>query len=611
MPGLVGFAILHSKRMMNPIGQVDPKKVLYKMQDLITHEDFYKRDELFYDGYLGATRSHINIIQKESQPYCRDGIYIWLDGEFYNREEISRRHRITAKTDLELLHVLFRQESTFSFLKGIDGIFSAIVYDSLQQKVYLIADRYGLRHLYWTVYRGCLAWSTEIKAITAIPGFEPKVDHRAMKEFLGIGYMLENRTWFEQIELLPSGTVLAWDIKNGDICSKHRYWWWDEIKPMTGKINEDDVARELGRLLVDAVERRCYRGDRVGLTLSGGLDSRALLAAMPDQGNQIHAVTFGRAGCDDVRIAALAAKVKGAVHHNIELNSTNWLMPRLAGIWWTDGQLSLMHMHGIEARSMIRNIFQVNLNGFAGDLILGGSYLKDRRFLSVNNDRNLIASIMDCDPSLIENFPQYSPLGKFDFYFLQNRVRRFTFCGTKHWLTSVEQRKPFYDNKLIELVYSLPDAMRFNSHIYRLMLLKTFPDFYQRIPWQRTGVPISRSASMVEAVTLLRKTRNKVQRKLSSLGIQCNNLINYTDYPNWLRQEPARSFFDKVLNSPSAIYPAYISKEQVYDKLARHQHGEDHAEMLCRYATFEIWLQQIYENHHRPGNEAICELTAC
>lgn len=601
MPGLVGFAI-SSRKQINPIGQVDPKQVLCKMQDLITHEDFYKRDELFYDGHIGATRSHINIIQKEPQPYQHDGIYVWLDGEFYNREEISRQHRITAKTDLELLHALFKQGNGIHFLKEIDGLFSAIVYDSFQQKVYLIADRYGLRHLYWTAHREYLAWGTEMKTITAMPGFEPKIDRRAVEEFFGIGYLLENRTWFENVELLPSGTVLTWDIKSGAICGKQRYWWWDDIKPLTGKINEADVAKELGQLLIDAVERRCHEGERVGLALSGGLDSRSLLAAMPDRGYPIHAVTFGKAGCDDIRIATMAAKVKGAVHHTTELNSTNWLMPRLAGIWWTDGQLSLMHMHGIEARETVRDIFQINLNGFAGDLILGGSYLRDKRFLDSWGDRRLFASAMDCDPYLLDNFPVYSSSGKPDFYFLQNRVRRFTFCGTKHLLTFIEQRKPFYDNRLIEFIYSLPDAMRFQSHIYNLMLLKTFPDFYQRIPWQKTGLPISMSTPVVEAVKLFRRTRKKILRKLESFGIRYDNPLGYTDYPNWLRQEPARSFFDKILNNPSALYPAYISKEQVCNTLTRHQSGENHAEILCQYATFEIWLQQIYENSYRSMN---------
>jgi len=596
MPGLVGFA-------GKVLDIAEPKRVLQQMQDMITHEHSYVKDELFADASVCSTRSHINLIQRERQPYYKDGIYVWLDGEFCNRRELQAACETPAKSDTEILHVLFRQSRDLSFLADIDGYFCAAIYDTSTSKVHLITDRYGLRRLYWTVCGSLLVWSSELKAMLALPDFRPRIDPQAVTEFLNVGYLLENRTWFQGVELLPSATVLTWDADKGTI-DRHRYWWWDQIKPFAGKIDEEQVVEELARLFIDAVERRSGQGERVGLTLSGGLDSRAILAAMPDRGYPVQVVTYGQSGCDDIRIAAMAAQVKGAVHRVVELGPDNWLMPRIKGVWWTDGELDLMHMHGIEAREVIKDAFDINLNGFAGDLILGGSYLQAKT--KARDNSQSIAAFMGCDPSLIERFDEYSSLRTLDFYFLQNRVRRFTYCGTRHFLTSIEQRKPFYDNRLINFVYSLPDELRAHGRIYRLMLLSTFPDYYRHIPWQKTGACIGTPRLVAKVLSGFRRVRDMAVRGAGHIGIRrhAHRPRAMVDYAIWIRAEPARSFIDKILKNPDALYREYVQPQSVRDTWQRHLNGEDLASMVCRYLTFEIWLQQVFGGRYRPSADA-------
>ena len=508
-------------------------------------------------------------------------------------------------TDPEILARLYHQKNQphFSFLKEIDGIFSAIIYDSKLQQIHLLTDHYGLRHLYWTKFNDCLIWSSEIKAFLAFPGFSPTIDRQAVKEFFPIAHLLENRTWFEGVELVPSGTVLTWKIATNQLIS-HQYWWWDQIKPFTGKIDEQEVVEELGCLFSQAVERRTDKTEKIGLTLSGGLDSRATLAAMPDYGNPIHALTFGKLNCDDARFAKKAAEVKGATHHLFEINHENWLAPRLEGVWWTDGQLDILDMHSLIVFEKVRDFFHINLNAFAGDLILGGSYLKSvSEFDSPINEMNA-AKRMRCNPRIISrnDMEKYQSLKKQDYYSLQNHVRRFTFGGTKLFLTVTEQRKPFYDNRLIEYVYSLPDSLRFNSHIYKKMLLSRYPDFFQSIPWQKTGVPISSLKLIEKTVFFGKRVKNRVLREMPRFALQYNNPNNYTDYPNWIRQEPVRSFFTQKLRSSSAIYPEYIDKNRVIKELEYHLKGKDFSRNLCRYLTFELWLQQVFEGKYRMAD---------
>lgn len=588
MPGLVGFTCYGLERP----GSI---KVLSKMLDMISHHEFYIKDELYCDGLVCSSRSHVNATQKEPQPYSDAGLYIWLDGEFYNQQEMIPSSNMT---DPEILLQYYKNDREFSFLKVIDGFYSAVIYDSLQTKIHLITDRYGLRHLHWTIYKGQLVWASEVKAFLSLNDYSPEINKKAVEEFIDIGYLLEDKTWFKNIEVLSSGTVLTWDMKKQTM-GKNRYWWWDKIRPSTKEYNEDEISEKLGELFKKAVERRTKENDKHGLLLSGGLDSRAVLAAAPIFNSTLNVLTFGKKGSDDIRIAESVAKVKGAAHHVFEITKDNWLTPRLNGVWWTDGGLNLMHMHGIEAIGLIRSLFSINLSGFAGDLILGGSYLSDKRYLDSMNCE-IIAEAMRCSPAYIEKFDYYLNLSKSDYFFLQNRVRRFTIGGTKLLLTEIEQRMPFLDNKLIEFAYSLPDLLRFRGYIYKKTLLKAFPSYYEKIPWQKTGVPISWPLSITNIISLAKRVNRKIIKELNRLGISIDDAYSYDDYPNWLRKEPALSFCDSVLNNPSAIYPEYISRHHVLETYKRHLAGKNHSEAIGRYLTFEVWLQQVYEGRYMP-----------
>ena len=549
MPGIIGFTVNNLTKDMS-------LKCLAKMQNLITHQNFYIKDNLFYDESICATRSHTNIIQKQAQPFYETGIFVWLDGEFYNQEEIDIDSKTLSISDPSLLASLYKKYGDFSFLKGINGIYSAVIYDSVLKKIHLITDRYGLRHLYWTVHKGCLAWGSEVKSMLALPDFKPEINLQSVEDFFSFGHLLEDRTWFKGVELLSPGSILTWDIHEKSIHEQH-YWCWDEIKLLADKINENEIVEELGELFVSAV--RCRTKDRtVGITLSGGLDSRAILAAISSDLDPIHSVTFGTKNCNDICIAKTVAEKRGSIHHIVHINQQNWLQNRIEGIWWTDGQLNIQHMHGSYAVAKARKNFLINVNGFLGDALLGGSYYPVKNFDNV-------------------------------FHKVDNRGRRFINEGTRASNIYLENRIPFFDNRLMEFTLSIPEELRTNSYIYNKMLLRKFPSYFKHIPWQKTGYPISYSEPVIKMLNLPRRVINK---SLSQLNIKNHNYVNYS---NWIRREPAKSFFETILCSKSAIYPLYISRDNVYQCLSMHQNkSQECTEFLCLALTFEVWLQQVF-----------------
>jgi asparagine synthase (glutamine-hydrolysing) len=358
MVGMAGF--LHNG------GPQTASLSLNRMGELLGEGPKIRLSQPFLDGDGCCISASLSFVDR--QPYIAADLAVWFDGEIYDFGEFKTDINLHESTTA-IVAALYRRHG-LRWLKRIDGNFAATIYDRARMQLHLLNDRYGLRRLY--IRKGVnLVWASTLRSFLSAPGFTPRLDPMAVDEFFDLGYITEDRTWFKEVALLPSGSILTWNIR-ANAGKDIRYWWWDEIKLLGGRLNESEVADELGNLLVRAVERRVRPGERIGLELSGGLDSRAILAAMPNHGEVFRTFTFGVEGCADRVIAARAAAVRGAAIHQFSLDETNWLLPRFRGVWFTDGQSSLMHMHGIEATEVESALADIVLNGFLGDGVLRG-----------------------------------------------------------------------------------------------------------------------------------------------------------------------------------------------------------------------------------------------
>jgi len=585
MPGLCGFT--HKNKAASSI-----LPVLKNMRQMMLHREYYKCGNLYADENIAATCCLVDQRNQVDRPNKHDDLAIWLDGEFYNADELTH----SEENDIDLLARLYRANNNFSFFEKIDGIFSAVIYDCMQEKIHLLTDRYGFRPLYWASVNGNLAWASELKAFVSLPEFTPKVNQLGVNQFLRTGQLLGNTSLLAGVELIPSGSVLTWDIVKRSYTTR-RLWWWDNIQPLQGKIHEMDVAAELGRLFINAVKRRVNSRQRFAQSLSGGLDSRAIVAAAPPD-CPLSSFTFGLKNSEDVKIAQEVARIKNIPHHLWELSGKNWFFPRLEGIWLTDGQLNLMHMHGIEYGDTLRTICDIHLNGFAGDLVMGGSYLKEKNYFDrpVDSGMQLMKDLGYSDFLHVIDLDEYASTNKTDYFFIQNRVRRFTLQGSIHICCKVNERKPFFDNKLIDFMYSIPDKTRYKSGIYNKMLLQFFPDFYKKIPWQKTGMPISDSFLVNSKNYALKKIGNKSKKIINLFKDRKYVHKEYTDYPNWLRQNPAKGFIEYLFNGSEPLCLNYIEKDRILFPLNKIMNGSNetlYTQNLCLIVTFEIWLRQL------------------
>jgi len=559
---------------------------------------------------FAAGRVHLGIHRTGPQPVCdSDRRYVlWFDGELHNHAELMALYGLDrelweGKGDAQFVLDLYLECRGWDFLVHLDGIFAIALFDTRddtrEKAVSIVSDRLGLRPLYYWLSPNLFAFSAEVKSFLALPGFPRELNRLALEEFLAYGYMLDDRTWFENVRVLEPASILRVAQSKR---SQTPYWSWNDIKPLPSTVSVEEAAEEMGRLWQKSVNSRVASDHTYCLTLSGGLDSRAILAAMPENKVPIPCVTIGLAGCDDIRFAAQAAEVRHCPHYVIHLGGQeDWLQQREWFVWLVDGLLTVLHMQGSVMAPKCRELSTIMLNGYIGGVVAGGSYASGadsplayfRRKYSDEvtptgfNGAEHILRLWRDSGMTIEQFSIYQ------------RARRWVLMGSVLFSTHVEQRKPFVSKDFLSFVMSMPESYRRNSTVYRRMLLSHYPALFERIPWQTTGVPIS--SGKVQEWFMVRK--RWLQKRLYAIlearfpgSLKSTSRSTMVDYALLTRQEPSRSFISRKLLVDGRQVYEYVPRERVIEFCKAHFAGKvDAQETIARLLTMETYLQFVFE----------------
>lgn len=592
MPGLYGFfnSEVHSSEVRSSDlrnSEMGSDDALIAMQQAMNTTDNLQLDPLFSQGGCHAGRVHLGTIGERQSPYAADGFYAWVEGEAYNLEAVletlgmpyvySFAEALVASTQKGKLHELLAQ---------LDGYFCAVVYDSGQGQLHCITDRHGLRPLFVYHHNGAFAWASEVKGLLALDCVDKTLSHEHLQGFLKHGLYTNSETPFKHIALMRPATVLT--LQTQSLTAESQYYWtWADIKPL--KLSFKEAADQLGHIFQRAVERRLSK-HRIGVALSGGLDSRALLAATykADRNLKRYAYTFGTPGCRDHELAMEVAKVCGWEHEFFQFTTSNWFEPRIEKVWHTDGLKDLRHMHGGEFQTLVRKKTDINLNGYLGDVILGGTYLWQIEFMKKKAPGYVATK------ELVDNIlqhPEWSQYlnGNLEAAMLATRGRRLINMGVINQLSYVDQRLPFMDNELIEFVFALPSQYRRNNKLYAKMLLNVYPDFFDKIPWAHTGkrVAVTRDSSMVA------RGFAKVGRIVGGKFGKVDNR-SYTEYGEWIREPRIANYLSDLLQPETSQYAQFVDTNYEARLLKPHlaDKRKDLSSEILRAATLEIYLRK-------------------
>jgi asparagine synthase (glutamine-hydrolysing) len=358
----------------------------------------------FVEGAAGLGFRRLSIIDLSGghQPiFNEDGsLAIVFNGEIYNYRDLAAQlaaagHTFSSKSDTETILHAYEQYGD-NCVDHLRGMFAFAIWDRRRQRLFAARDRVGIKPLYY--YRGArfLAFASEIKALLEAPGIPREVDPEAFDQFLTQRYVPGPRTMFKDIFRLQPGHTLAVDRAGVHI---RKYWDVDYCTRTSASPRQ--IAAEFDELLDESVRLRLISEVPLGLFLSGGLDSSAILA-------KLHKVTEGRTiktfsvGYDasggrdeqisELEYARIAANAFGADHHELRVSANDFaeFIPNL--VWHLDEPLadaSCIPLYFVS--KLAREHITVVLSGEGADEILGGYGIYPKMLALDRMNRNVPA----------------------------------------------------------------------------------------------------------------------------------------------------------------------------------------------------------------------------
>ena len=470
------------------------RSLAMRMADSMRHLPWL-RVEIWGDERFCGGRVHLGVLNPSSQPMVNEDLTrVWFDGELYPSPS-------TTGTTPTAENVLNLVAGSGTNLSEVDGVFALACFDPKKRELTLANDRLGYRPLYYTETEEWFAYAAEVKTLLAIRDKTPDLDEISLRQFLGFGHMLGERTWWNGIELIPPAVVWRLSPKGR---TKHRYWTFAEIKREPAP--ESEVHEEFARLWSQAVKQRVKPG-KMPLLLSGGLDSRLLLAELREQGVDVAGITFGDAASADMKIAKQCACLAEIEHRSLPLTRENWWHGREEAIWQTDGLNNLIDLHASIAKDeMHSGNFLSHLN-LAGDTLFGGSKLEGVASKDWQSDpQNLLNHLYLENPLFskdevtsvsMADAERYLDGPSSDCFIFRQRQRRCILYGALQLASHSEMVFPGVSLPLIRLILgSVRDEQRVMSGFYNRFLVTYYPTYFRNIPWTTTGRGLAEPFSM-------------------------------------------------------------------------------------------------------------------
>jgi len=504
----------------------------------------------------------------------RDGMHAAVSGDFLGADSKS-----VAAACLEA----FKSGKLKEHLSTLEFEISLVICDPANGIVILANDRFGFAPLFLLHSSGFLAWAPALHMLMSIPGQPLTIDIAAAEDFLSNGHMIGNRSWFNEISCLPPATLAYFDTRNGRF-QQERYWSWSEIGG--SEISFDEAAKHLGELLHKSVKKRYREG--TGVSLSGGLDSRMMVAAVReiDPGYSGFSYTFGNGECFDVKIARQVADTAGWRHKVFAFNDHQWLRKRLDKIRHFDGMCSVKHMHDLEFNEIVSSEMDRNLNGFLGDAVAGGSYLERVPELDSRIDFDTARSIYGRNVSREYVEDPYFNAPHADVFLFANRGRRFINYGMSAALSQLGQARPFFDVELVSFLMSLPDSFRQDNRLYGTALVRRYPDFFRTIPWQKTGLPVGQGTKP--------SLGDRLKRKLKTLAGIPTPTQGFVHYDEWIRTSASQEIIRDLLCGSTPKLASFVDPDVLSSIVDEHMSGAvTHDEQILRWVTAETFFQQM------------------
>ncbi len=613
MPGLLGIVEPQNREGLRGFAQA--------MAQTLRHEDRYQVD-LYVEDRLAIGRVHLGLVNPEPQPIWNKehSLCIVMEGEIYDYEDEKRRliergHRFHHHNDPEYVLHLYKEYGE-DFVERLNGAFVIAIWDKTQRRLLIANDRFGLQSLCYVRLGSGLLFAERAIAFLDYPEFTPQPDLVGMAQYLTFEHPLGDRTLLDGVKLLPPASLLTWH--DGHLAL--RTYWEFQYPDQCPHRSEAELIEAWAHYFRQAVERQIRGKDAIGVMLSGGMDSRAVLAAIGRRSSPVHTFTFGIPGSDDDHLAREVARIGGARHHFFELRPDYLLHVAEEGVRLTDGMKSCIHMHALAPLRQVVNHAQVLYTGSLGDSLMGTHLTRDmltihdrdalaeelfRRYSRAFRETELAALLTDTLYTQIqgEAFKSFrGMLGQSqarlsanirEHYSIRQDDRRRILEGQRQLRSQAVVRTPFYDNDLVDFMLTVPPGWRLEGYLYKRAFAKAFPEL-AKVPLESTGLPLT--ASMREVYIRANRQLCWWLRNKGVKWIPAPQEKPYADYNGWMRTI-LRPWVEETLLSRPALERGYFNPDYVRTLVAEHMAGANHARKLGVLLSLELWHRSFLDRN--------------
>ncbi|PKO13692.1 MAG: hypothetical protein CVU39_17845 [Chloroflexi bacterium HGW-Chloroflexi-10] len=610
MPGIVGF--------VKKIDQENGLEWIRKMGIALETEERFRRD-MYTTGGFGIGRIHLGLTQTHPQPVWNPEhmLALVLEGEIFNRAELE--HVLKNKgieqsysSDAELLLTLYEHLGS-DFAPLINGAFVMVFWNLKTQTCTIINDRMGLYPIYYSQSPSGFHFASGIRALVIDPNLDRSPDQTAIAEFLTFDHMLGQRTLLKSVSLMPQGSILTVQDHNLSIQTYHHFQYHKEHELR----NDSLYIEEFIYFMRQAVERQ-YQGNLPqGLLLSGGLDSRFILAFMMNifSKNPLHTFTWSIPNSDDARYAKEIANQARTQHHFFELKP-DWLLDLgEKAVRITSGNGNIVNLHALATLEQESQIANVIYKGFMGDAMFGFGVrprfwadYDDETRMEVHMEAYRDYRVLTFDTPIHSEiftdsfFNHTSESWRTDFrdgmnaagipqmtdqrsYFdLTQRVPRMTINGVEVARDRTLVRLPFTDNDLIDFSLRIPPYLRMGRALMNQAFIKQFPQ-YAKIPIAQTRLPMITCAREILGRNLQFVQWHMRNRGLTKLAGP--ETRPYKDYNNWFRTV-LRSRVEETLLNSRALERGYLKPQALQKIVKDHMAGKNQTVRIGALMSIEI-----------------------
>jgi asparagine synthase (glutamine-hydrolysing) len=423
---------------------------------------------------------------------------IVYNGELYNAPELRKELEaagerfVTDHSDTEVVLRLYARHGAASLVR-LNGMFGFVVYDAVRRTLFCARDHAGIKPLYYFHGGGRFALASELKALLALPFVPRELDRGALWDYMSLMYVPGEQSAIRGVRRLPAGHYLTYAVDTRELSVRR---WYEPRIGDGPRLPRDEWRSQIRAELEAAVRRWTLSDVPLACSLSGGLDSSAIVGLLAAGGNPPATFSVGFTGAgeeawNELPLARKVAEKWGTRHHELVLEPEALIedLPRM--VWHLDEPYGGGLPSWLVFKEMSRSV-KVGLTGTGGDELFGnyGKWREleprwwspasaaddrerfrarffERYYYLSDEDKRRFALQGDGDTggTLFSRFSDGAGTTSRD------RVARldlatqlpeeFLMMTDRFSMAhSLEARTPFLDRKLMELVLSVPADMR-------------------------------------------------------------------------------------------------------------------------------------------------------